>query len=250
MREPAPVERWWASISSLAPHDRWLAALAVGGATVLLAFLFALATRRWARRGDGPVADRVRRFRRSAILLILFLGAYPAIELMPLPSAIEEFASGTVYVLGALTTAFMAVNLGTLVFASYVLRVPTEERARLEREYIPLGSKVLSLAIGLMAAVVMAKHFGHDLSSLIAALGIGSVAIGLAAQQTLGNMIAGFVLLIDRPFRPGDRIKLATAEEGEVVEIGVRSTRVRMDDHNLLIVPNAELANSRVIRKV
>jgi small-conductance mechanosensitive channel len=252
---PAELGRWWASIESLSPRERWWAALAVAGATVVLAFLVALATRRWRNRppssiNDGPVAERAQRFRRGLVMLILFLGAYTAIELAPLPSSLERFASGTVYVLGAITTAWLVVSLGTLVLASYVLRVPTEERARLEREYIPLGSKVLSLAVGLMAAVVIAKHFGHDLSSLIAALGVGSLAVGLAAQQTFGNMISGFVLLVDRPFRPGDRVKLATAEEGEVVDIGVRSTRIRMADGNLLIVPNTELANSRVIRKV
>jgi small-conductance mechanosensitive channel len=60
-------------------------------------------------------------------------------------------------------------------------------------------------------------------------------------------MIAGFVLLFDRPFRVGDRIKLASGEEGEVLEIGVRSTRICLPNRNLLIVPNAELVNSRVV---
>ena len=81
----------------------------------------------------------------------------------------------------------------------------------------------------------------------MAALGVGSLAIGLAAQQTLGNMIAGFTLLVDRPFRVGDRIQLATGEQGEVLEIGVRSTRICLPTRNLLIVPNAELVNSRVV---
>jgi small-conductance mechanosensitive channel len=232
------MQKWLGELEALTPHERWLAALGVLAATCVLAFLVALATGRLGSRG-----------RRLSTALVLFLGAYPAIELAPLPSGIERLAAGTIYVLGAFTTAWLTVHVGTLALTSYVLRVPTEERARLEREYIPLTSKVLGLVVGLMAAVVMAKHFGHDLSSLVAALGVGSLAIGLAAQQTLGNMIAGFVLLVDRPFRPGDHIKLSTGEEGELLEVGVRSTRIRMADQNLLIVPNTELANSRVIRK-
>jgi small-conductance mechanosensitive channel len=244
------VSRWWADLAALTPHERWLAAFAVAVATVLVAFLAALATVRVQRRaGQGPVAARAASFRRGALLLLGFIGAYFAVELAPLPDKLERAAAGTLYVLGALTTAWLVVHLGTLVLASYVLRVPVDERARLEREYVPLAGKVLTLAVGMIAAVVIAKHFGHDLSSLIAALGVGSLAIGLAAQQTLGNMIAGFVLLVDRPFQLGDQIKLATGEEGEVIEVGVRSTRIRMADQNLLIVPNAELANTRVIRK-
>ena len=121
------------------------------------------------------------------------------------------------------------------------------ERTRLEREYVPLAEKATSLAVTFILVIVVAKHFGKDVTSLVAALGVGSLAIGLAAQQTLGNMIAGFVLLVDRPFRPGDRVRLATGEIGEVQLIGVRSTRIRLVDGNQLTVPNAELANSRVV---
>src|SRR6202012_1541153 len=105
-----------------------------------------------------------------------------------------------------------------------VMHVSGAERARLEREYVPLAEKATSLAVSFIVVIVVAKHFGKDVTSLVAALGVGSLAIGLAAQETLGNMIAGFVLLVDRPFRPGERVRLASSEVGEVVIIGVRST--------------------------
>jgi small-conductance mechanosensitive channel len=131
--------------------------------------------------------------------------------------------------------------------SSSVVHIGGSERTRLQREYVPLIEKVLTLAVAMVWLIVVAKHFGRDVTSLVAALGVGSLAIGLAAQQTLGNMIAGFVLLVDRPFRVADRVKLATGETGEVREIGVRSTRILLGDGNLLVVPNAELANSRVV---
>ena len=121
-------------------------------------------------------------------------------------------------------------------------------RARLEREYVPLAEQgCTSLAVCLIFIIVVAKHFGKDVT-----LAGGGARGRLAGDRPggaadAGNMIAGFMLLVDRPFRPGDRIKLASGEVGEVLEIGVRSTRIVMADHNLLIVPNTELANSRVI---
>jgi small-conductance mechanosensitive channel len=151
------------------------------------------------------------------------------------------------FVLGALVAARLLIQVSSLLMASSVGHVSGSERARLEREYVPLAEKVLTLAVALIWVIVVAKHFGKDVTSLVAALGVGSLAIGLAAQQTLGNMIAGFVLLVDRPFRVADRVKLATGELGEVREIGVRSTRILLGDGNLLVVPNAELANSRVV---
>ncbi|HEX6838464.1 MAG TPA: mechanosensitive ion channel family protein, partial [Polyangia bacterium] len=186
-------------------------------------------------------------FRRSFILLVVILGSYLAVELAPLPARLADWLSGALFVLGAFVCARLATRVVALLLTSSVTHVGGAERTRLEREYVPLAEKATSLAVAFIFVIVVAKHFGKDVTSLVAALGVGSLAIGLAAQQTLGNMIAGFVLLVDRPFRPGDRVKLSTGEVGEVQLIGVRSTRIRMLDGNHLTVPNAELANSRVV---
>ncbi|MFI5289764.1 MAG: mechanosensitive ion channel family protein, partial [Polyangia bacterium] len=151
------------------------------------------------------------------------------------------------YVLGAIVLAQLCTHLSTLLFTTSMTRAPREDRVRFEREYLPLFTKVVGLVVGLILVAVVAKHFGQDITTLIAALGVGSLAIGLAAQQTLGHMIAGFVLLVDRPFRVGDRIRLATGEVGEVLDVGVRATRILMADQNILIVPNADLVNNRVV---
>src|SRR5439155_1897850 len=169
------------------------------------------------------------------IALTLFFGAYLAVEVAPLPVKLADWISGIAFVGGAFVFARALIRLTALLLTSSVQRVDGQERSRLEREYVPLAEKAMSLAVSLIFIIVVAKHFGKDVTSLVAALGVGSLAIGLAAQQTLGNMIAGFTLLVDRPFRPGDRIKLASGEIGEVQEIGVRSTRIVMGDNNLLV---------------
>jgi small-conductance mechanosensitive channel len=86
-----------------------------------------------------------------------------------------------------------------------------------------------------------------SIGSLIVSLGVGSLAIALAAQDTLANMIAGFVIMIDRPYRVGDRIQLPSGEVGDVAEIGLRSTRVLNFDNNFLVVPNAEMVKSKIV---
>jgi MscS family membrane protein len=84
-------------------------------------------------------------------------------------------------------------------------------------------------------------------ASLVVSLGVGSLAIGLAAQDTLSNMFAGFTLMADRPFRVGDRIRLATGETGDVQEIGMRATLIQTLDETLLVVPNSLLVKDRVV---
>ncbi len=240
-------------LGTISRLDRRLLSLAVFVLTLLIAWIAGVLSSRWARgrsqrAGAASGSElRIGRVRSGLVALLLFVGAYLSIEVAPLPPRLEGIAAGVTFVGGALVMAWLLTHLVTLLLTTSVAHVSGEDRARLEREYVPLTSKVTTLAVTLIFVVVVAKHFGQDVTSLIAALGVGSLAIGLAAQQTLGNMIAGFVLLVDRPFRPGDRIRLATGESGEVREVGVRSTRILLADHNMLIVPNTELANSRVV---
>jgi len=76
---------------------------------------------------------------------------------------------------------------------------------------------------------------------------VTSLAIGLASQQALSNIIAGLVLALDHPFRIGDRIRLPGGEGGEVLDVGMRSTQIRIADGSVLIVPNADLVAARLV---
>ncbi|PAV13190.1 hypothetical protein ASJ81_04115 [Methanosarcina spelaei] len=99
------------------------------------------------------------------------------------------------------------------------------------------------LVFSFLAIVILLRHFGitgNALTASLTALGLGGVIIGLAAQTTLTDIITGIVLLIDRPFRIGDRIRIEKLDTwGDVVEIGWRSTRVLTRDNRLVIVPNS-----------
>jgi small-conductance mechanosensitive channel len=183
---------------------------------------------------------------RSLRLLAILIGLGWALSLLPAEPWAPPVA-GALYLLTALVAVRLAMRLSAVLLHAWLDAANGAARERAQKEYLPLAQTVITVALALVGMIVVAHHFGHDVSSLLTALGIGSLAIGLAAQQTLGNMIAGFTLLVDRPFRPGDRIRLASGETGEVAEIGIRSTRIVLDDANLLIVPNAELANSRVV---
>jgi small-conductance mechanosensitive channel len=111
----------------------------------------------------------------------------------------------------------------------------------------PILNRLVMILSLFIAIVISLGHFGVDVSSLLVFLGGGSVAIALAAQETLANMIAGFVIMLDRPFRLGDRIKLPSGEIGDVFEIGLRSTKILDFDNNLIVSPNAELTKTKVI---
>lgn len=98
----------------------------------------------------------------------------------------------------------------------------------------------------LIVLFTLASIFGDNLPKVWTALGIGSIAVALALQETLSNTFAGFHLMLDQPIRIGDYIKVESGEEGRVMQIGWRSTRLVSPANNILVIPNAKLARASI----
>jgi len=97
-------------------------------------------------------------------------------------------------------------------------------------------------------ATIGLDHFGIDFTIAVAALGIGGLALSLAAKDTLSDAISGVVIMIDQPFRIGDRIEIQELGTwGDVVEVGIRTTKIHTRDNRLVIVPNSTIGNNQVV---
>ncbi len=117
-----------------------------------------------------------------------------------------------------------------------------ETDSSLDDQLVPFIAKTLKIFLVLTAVLVVAQNMGYSISGLIASLGIGGIAIAMAAKDTIANIFGSIMILVDRPFRVGDWIK--TSEfEGVVEEVGFRSTRIRTFAKTLVNVPNSSLAN-------
>jgi len=180
-------------------------------------------------------------------LLVIFSGLYFAILSLPLPGKVHVISSGAVFVVNIILLTNIAYRATDEMLKWYSNRMAENIGVGLDRQILPLLEKLVSIFLIGTALIITLKHFNYDILSLVTALGIGSLAIGLAAKDTLANMISGFTLMIDRPFRIGDRIQLTGGQWGDVVDIGLRSTKIKTVDNTLLIIPNAELCNSTVI---
>jgi small-conductance mechanosensitive channel len=103
------------------------------------------------------------------------------------------------------------------------------------------------LAIIIFASILL-SHFGVEVVGLVAALGLGGLALALAARDTIADAIAGLMILIDRPFRVGDRIEIQSLGTwGDVTSIGLRSTSIRTRDNRMVIVPNSSISNNEIV---
>ena len=107
-----------------------------------------------------------------------------------------------------------------------------------------LGPALIKAAIFTLGGLLTLSALGVSVTPLLAALGVGGIAVGLALQDTLSNLFAGIHILVEKPVRVGDYVKLETEQEGYVTDVGWRTTRIRMLQNNMVIVPNAKLAQS------
>lgn len=105
------------------------------------------------------------------------------------------------------------------------------------------GARYIILLFGLVEAL---GTFGLNVGGIIAGVGIIGIAIGFAAQDTLANIIAGFVILWDQPLHVGDWVQIGDSIEGRVRRMTLRTTRIDTLDHGVLVVPNREITGSRV----
>jgi MscS family membrane protein len=217
--------------------------------------ILALIGRKWASRTKNPLDDAILSIFLDRIKwLAVVAGAYLATSEVAkatdaqyvMARQVLKYAQGIIFVCFVLVVTLVLIRIAEVSIKHALEKQAGRASAKVNAAFHPLARRLVSIVIGLIAIIIIFDHFGQDVSSLVVSLGVGSLAIALAAQETLANMIAGFVIMMDRPFRVGDRIQLPTGEMGDVYEIGIRSTKILSFDNNLIISPNADLVKSRV----
>ena len=148
--------------------------------------------------------------------------------------------SFTLFILGMLLAAYRLVD-----FLDAFIVVEGDANIASRRSLASVAESVGHLVVFLLAAFVMAGLIGIDLNGLIAGLGITGLALALAARDSVANIFGAISIIIDQPFNVGDWI-LVDGIEGEVVEIGLRTTLIRSSADTLITVPNSNLVNSPV----
>lgn len=227
--------RWW----------QWLALVPLIFSGFLVGFtitrLSGLAIRHWFTPHS---AENFRRLRKPAILAWTVITGYALLPWLGLYEPAEAF------VRRGLSASFLAalfwalwqgveLSLHTMTSAHWV------KGSHTAASLMMLGARLGKFLVAAFALVAVLAELGYPVTSLITGLGIGGVALALAAQKTVENLFGAFSLAIDQPFREGDTIQVDTIT-GTVESIGLRSTRIRTVDRTLISIPNGKLAEMRV----
>ena len=235
------------SIRQMALHDPLkliipacllLATLAAG--YVLKRLLFR-ALERWAQRTSSNVDAVLTRSIDGPIMIwSLMLGIYFATEALDLPERSTRLIEHTLLILTILSLTLMTSRLAGNLIRHYGSRVPGATPVT------TLTQNLAQLFIMLVGILILLRHFGVSITPILTAFGVGGLAVALALQDTLSNLFAGFYVSVAGQVRLGDYIKLNTGEEGYVIDISWRSTTIRALANNMIIIPNAKLAQAIV----
>jgi MscS family membrane protein len=237
---PGPFEvLWWQwiALSILVP----LAVLVGSMASRLAATVLRRGARRTANEWDDAVVDRLAAPLAAAGALVTIAAVVGALGLYQ-PAAAAGYR--------VLRAAFLVVFFWALwrlvdVARHVASRTTWALTVASSRSLLPLGARTAKVLVLAIATVAILSLLGYPVASLVAGLGLGGLALALAAQKTVENVFGAFSIGVDQPFREGDFVKI---EEfvGTVEAIGLRSTRFRTLDRTLITIPNGRLADMRL----
>ncbi|MBL7084530.1 MAG: mechanosensitive ion channel [Candidatus Omnitrophica bacterium] len=184
------------------------------------------------------------------IIFLLFIESYVYYKIQIAPRISTQLHQdlkkyiGTIFII---CIAFIIQRIAGVILAWYKENITAKTKTQLDDKLIPLLRRVVKVIVWVMAFLIILPFYGVNISALIAVLGVGSLAIALAAQDTIANIISGFMIMLDAPFEIGDKIKLPSGETVEVLDIGVRRSKFLSEDKAIITVPNTNLSKSKIV---
>ena len=216
--------------------------------TLLIALFVPYLFYRWLRALKNPGSDFMSALRRLVVPGIALLGLWSAEYF--LVQQINFTGQSLVVVLNGLLIPITLLGahicyLIALLVAESIISSPRIDTASLDANMLRMIAGILGGALGLGIIFYGANHLGVPLVPLVASLGVGGLAVALAARPTIENLIGGIILYLDRPVRVGDFCSFGDYM-GTVEKIGVRSIQIRARDRSIITVPNATFADMEI----
>jgi len=240
MREGPRGLPWW---QWLALPVVFLAAAAVGR---LLGFVLRKLLERFSKRTHSVWDDvLLERVAGPLSALCALLAAYVLTRGLGLDEEATVFIDRLLHA-GTFLVLFWGALRAVEVGFQFLGQTPWSKSRPVSVSLLPLGRKVVKIAVVSLGAISFLTELGYHVESLIAGLGIGGIALALAAQKTVENLFGSVAISLDQPFRVGDAVNVEGGMSGTVESIGLRSTRVRTVERTVVSVPNGKLSELRI----
>jgi len=176
---------------------------------------------------------------------LLLASVAVALHMLQLPPAVERWFGRGAQAALALLAAFVAGRAVSVAFLGWAQLPSDAAEARTRGTLAPVLTKSCQVFFYVIAVLLVLQNLGYNVAGLLAGLGIGGLAVALAAKETLANLFGSIAVLMDRTFQVGDTIKQGDIT-GVVEKIGLRSTKVRTPEGYIVSIPNQLITNAPV----
>ncbi|MDA8411042.1 MAG: mechanosensitive ion channel family protein [Treponema sp.] len=232
------------------PVSQWIIALAwvLGGFLFgrILSWFSATVLKRLAAKTTTKIDDIILAFVEKPLVFIVTLaGLRLGADKLGFPGKTGEIVDKGYMILVTFAVAWALVKVIDAIIEEYLLPYAEKSEGRLDDQLVPIARNLVGVFIWSAAALIALTNAGYDVGAILAGLGIGGVAVALAAKDTLSNFFGSIAVFVDRPFRINDRIKVL-GFDGTVIEIGLRTSRLRTLDGRVVTMPNANFSANAI----
>ena len=191
---------------------------------------------------DDIIVDMIEE---PVVVGIAILGFWIAIARLTFPDGFNSIVDKAFFFALIINITWLIARTINALIEAYIVPLTEKTDNELDDQLIPIIKKSIRSVIWIVGIIVALNNAGFDVGAVIAGLGIGGLALAMAAKDTVSNVFGGFTIFTDKPFKIKDRIKIG-GFDGTVTEIGIRSTRLKTLEGRIVTIPNAKFADSMV----
>lgn len=229
---PANIEAVWMALG---------AGVIVFAIAMVVRKVLLIRLKKWSESSETQIDDIVvAAIRLPMILWCAVLGLYVALNIATLPEKTSLFLEKALQVLWLASLTLVVAQILSRSVRVYASKIESALPVTTLTENI---ARIVVLAMG---ALMILQSLGISIAPILATLGIGGLAVALALQDTLANLFSGFHIIMARQIKVGDFVKLETGQEGYIIDMNWRTTKIRMLPNNVVLIPNAKLAQAVV----
>lgn len=228
----------------------WLIALLIIVAAMLvgkfLYWLFSTVIKRMTQKSktrlDDIIVDMIEE---PLVFAVTCWGIWFGLRILNFPANVDTLVNNAFQFIIVICLGWMTARLLDSVIKEYVVPLVDASESDLDDQLLPILRKGVKTTVWAMAIIIGLDNAGYDVGAILAGLGIGGIALAMAAKDTVANVFGGFTIFTDQPFRINERVK-AAGFDGTVKEIGIRSTRIQTLDGTIVTIPNSKFTSSAV----
>ena len=177
--------------------------------------------------------------------LVLILGYWISIHYLMFKEEVELVLENVAYFLLVIDVTAILSRIVDALITEIIMPISEKSDSSFDNQLIPVIQKGVRSIIWILGIIIGLDNIGFDITAMIAGLGIGGLALALAAQDSVKNIFAGIMIFLDKPFRIKDRIQV-DGFDGIVEEVGLRSTRLRTLEGRIVTIPNSRFTDNSV----